>query len=72
MFLSANEKCWLLLSTSGRFFQKDIIINDFTCLLFVRYLEESLEVWKWKALEGIGRFYFNYKSNYYLHNNSIY
>ena len=72
MFLSAKEKCWLLLTTSGRFFQKDLIINHSTCLFFVRYLEESLKVWNWKVLEGIGRFHCNYKINYYLHNSSIY
>ena len=72
MFLSANEKCWLLLTTSGRFFQKDLIINHSTCLFFVRYLEESLKVWNWKVLEGIGRFHCNYKINYCLHNSSIY
>ena len=52
MFLSATEKCWLLLTTSGRFFLKDLIINRSTCLFFVRYLEESLKVWNWKVLEG--------------------
>ena len=56
MFLSANEKCWLLLTTSGRFFQKDLIINHSSCLFFVRYLEESLMVWNWKVLEGLEDF----------------
>ena len=68
MFLSATEKCWLLLTTSGRFFLKDLIINRSTCLFFVRYLEESLKVWNGKVLEGIRRFHCNYKINYYLHN----
>ena len=52
MFLSANEKCLLLLTTSGGLFQKDRIINHSTCLFFVRYLEESMKVWNWKVLEG--------------------
>ena len=71
MFLSANEKRWLLLTTPGRFFQKDLTINHSTCLFFVCYLEESLKVWNWKVLKGIGRFHCNYKSNYYLRNSSI-
>ena len=68
MFLSANEKCYLLLTTSGRFFEKDRIINHSTCLFFVCYLKESLKVWNWKVLEGNRRFHCNYKINYYLHN----
>ena len=41
IFLSANEKCCLLLTTSQKIFQKDFIVNRSGCLVFVRYLEVS-------------------------------
>ena len=60
------------MTTSGVFFQKDLLINHSICLFFVRHLEESLKAWNRKVLEGIRRFHCNYKINYYLHNRSIY
>ena len=45
IFLSSNEKCWLLLTTSERFFHKNFVVNHsgrlFFCPLFegVRHFE---------------------------------
>ena len=41
IFLSSNEKCWLLRTTSGKFFHKDFIVNHSGRLVSVRYLEVS-------------------------------
>ena len=50
LFLSANEKCWLLLTTSGKFFLKNFIVNHSGDLVFVRNLEVSVvsNVQYWK------------------------